>query len=254
MKTLNTFLGFFIFTTLLSGCSMKHVDAPLQNITTVPDKQQKSAETNPLTVDLNYPLIKEFGDIPEVRTYLRLQHKLEQGIGLTVNEAIEFYTAEVLLYPTPAAKETLKDLKADKKRYERLGIPADRTVLTEHNDRVIPPPEFVLVHPFKDDPNNPSPHNPFIKKFGDIPEVRTYLRLKHKLERGVGLNIDEAVELYTAEAYLYPTPATKANLKAWIKDKKRYERLGIPVGEPVLGGKRKTDSSDEYPADTETAD
>ena len=245
MKTL---LGCFLLSLLLSGCSVRHVDAPLQNTTTVPDKQE-SADSDPLTADPAPPLIKEFGDIPEVRTYIRLKQKLGRGTGLTIDEAIELYTAEVHFYSTPAAKETLKDLKADKKRYERFGIPVDRAVLTERSDRVIPPPEFVLVHPFKDDPDNPSPHNPFIKKFGDLPEVRTYIRLKRKFLYGIGLNVDEAIELYTAEAYLYPSLEAKARLKAWKNDKERYERLGILTDEPVMGYNIKTDSSDEGPVD-----
>ena len=244
MKTL---LGFSMLIILLSGCSARHIDAPPQHTTTLPDKQV-SADTN-----ADDPLIKEFGDIPEVRTYIRLQKKLGQGIGLTIDEAIEFYTAQVYLYPTPTAKETLKDLKADKKRYERLGIPADKTVLTERDDSAIPPPDFVLVNPFKDNADNPSPHNPLVQKFGNIPEVRTYIRLTQRMHN-IGLNVNEAIELYTAEAHLYPTSDVKAKLKSWIKDKERYERLGILTDEPVLSVKRKPDSSDDTPTDTKETD
>ena len=245
--SMKTLLGFIILITLLSGCSVRYVDAPLQNTTTGPDKQQKSAETKPLTADPDHPLIKDLGDSPEVRTYIRLQQKLRRGTGLTIDEAIELYTAEVHLYPTRAAKEMLKDLKADKKRYERLGIPADRTVLTERRDRGIPPPEFVLVHPFKDDPENPSPHNPLVRKFGDIPEVRTYIRLQQKFLYGIGLNVNEAIELYTAEAHLYPSLEAKARLKSWIKDKERYERLGILTDEPVMGWNTQSNTGAEVP-------
>lgn len=257
MKTLNTLLGLFIFITLLSGCSAKHVNEPLQNTTPVDEKQEStdSVLVNPLTDDPDNPsphnpLIKKFGDVVEVRTYLRLKQKLGRGIGLNVNEAIDLYTAEVHLYPTPAAKEMLKDLKSDKKRYERLGIPVRRHLPSYILDAVVDassefhqnPPigekqessDFVLVSPFTDDPDNLSPHNPLIKKFGDIPEVRTYVRLQQKFLYGLGLNIDEAIELYTAEAHLYPSDATKANLKRWKKEKERYERLGISMDGPVL--------------------
>jgi len=258
MKTLNTLLGFLIFLTLLSGCSAKHIDKPLQSPAPVPDKQESPdvALVNPLTDDPDNPsphnpLTKKFGDVPEVRTYLRLKQKLGRGIGLTIDEAIEFYAAEVHLYPTPAAKEMLKDLKTDKKRYERLGIPVRGHLpsylldaVVDANDALLQNPpvgdkqessDFVLVNPFTDDPDNPSPHNPLIKKFGDIPEVRTYIRLKHKFRYGIGLNVDEAIELYTAEAHLYPSLEAKARLKSWIKDKERYERLGILTDEPILG-------------------
>ena len=249
MKTLNALLGFLILITMLSGCSARHVNEPLQNeplqnTTAVHDKQESadSVLVNPLRdapddPSPHNPLIKEFGDIPEVHIYTRLKQKLERGIGLTIDEAIELYTAEVHLYPTPAAKEMLKDLKSDKRRYQRLGIPADVPVLTtkDVSKESLPPPEFVLVNPFRDNPDDPSPHNPLVKKFGDIPEVRTYIRLKQKFLYGIGLNVDEAIELYTAEAHLYPSLEAKARLKAWKKDKERYERLGILTDEPILG-------------------
>jgi len=116
-------------------------------------------------------------------------------------------------------------------------------------------PDFSIgLHPLKDDPDNPSPHNPLIKKFGDIPEVRTYMRLKQKLELGPGLNIDEAIEFYTAAVHLYPTPGVKAALKSMKKDKERYQRLGIPMGGTVLRYNTKADHSDENPASNESAD
>ena len=241
---------------LLLGCTSKHIKTESsetrsedgktahlstdKSVKTKPPKEDFTTGPNPFKEDPvnpspHNPLIKEFGDIPEVRTYMRLKQKLGRGIGLNIDEAIELYTAEVHLYRTPTAKEMLKDLKADKKRYERLGIPADVLVLTDTARKEnLPPPDFVLVNPFTDDPDNPSPHNPLIRKFGDLPEVRTYMRLKQKLGRGIGLNIDEAIELYTAEAYLYPSDATKANLKRWKKDKERYERQGISMDGPVL--------------------
>ena len=146
MKTLNTLLGFLILITLLSGCSAKHLDEPLQSPTPVPDKQKS--------------------------------------------------------------------------------------------------PDVARVNPLTDDPDNPSPHNPFVKKFGDIPEVRTYIRLQQKFLYGIGLSVDEAIELYTAEVHLYPSDATKSNLKRWKKDKERYERLGILTDEPILGWNIPSEASD----------
>ncbi len=112
-------------------------------------------------------------------------------------------------------------------------------------------PDFVFVNPFTDDPDNLSPHNPFIKKLGNISEVHTYLRLKQKFLYGIGLNVDEAIEFYTAEAHLYPSLEANARLKAWKKDKERYERLGISMGEPVFTYKN---ASDEEPAVNEEVD
>lgn len=260
---MKTVFGCFLLSLLLSGCSVRHVDAPLQNTTTISDKQglPDFALVHPLTDDPdnpspNNPLIKKFGDIPEVRTYLRLKQKLGRGIGLNIDEAIELYTAEVHLYPTPVAKAMLKSLESDRKRYETLGIPVGGYLPSYILDAVVDasdellqnPPvldkqestDFVLVHPFKDNPDNPSPNNPLIKKFGDIPEVRTYIRLQRKFLYGIGLNIDETIELYTVEAYLYPSLEANARLKAWKKVQMSYNI--------------KTDSSDDASTDTETAD
>ena len=170
MKTL---LGFFILITLLSGCSVRHVNESVQNTTPVHGKQEAP------------------------------------------NESVQ--------NTTPV-----------------------------HGKQEAPKEDFIPgFNPFKDDPDNPSPHNPLVRKFGDIPEVRTYIRLKQKLYSGIGLNIDEAIELYAAEAHLYPSDATKANLKKWKKDKERYQRLGIPMGGPVLTF---TGTSDEKPAVNEVED
>ena len=115
--------------------------------------------------------------------------------------------------------------------------------------------DFIIgFNPLRDDPDNPSPHNPLVKKFGDIPEVRTYIRFKQKLGSGIGLNIDEAIELYTAEVHLYPTPVAKAMLKSLESDRRRYKRLGIPTDDPVLIYRSKGDASDETPAVTEEDD
>ena len=120
-----------------------------------------------------------------------------------------------------------------------------------------PKADFVPgFHPFKDDPDNLSPHNPFVRKYGDIPEVRTYIRLKQKLGNGIGLNIDEAIELYTAEYHLYPSDTAKANLKQWKKDKERYIKLGVDTGGPVLRERRDPidDSRAKEQVDAKSAD
>lgn len=87
--------------------------------------------------------------------------------------------------------------------------------------------DFIIgFNPFKDDPDNPSPHNPLIKKFGDIPQVRTYMRLQRKYLSGTSLTIDEAIELHIVDLYLYPHPSTEARLKYLKKHKKELEASG----------------------------
>ena len=127
MKTLNTLLGFFILITVLSGCSARSINTPAQST------KESFVLFNPLTDDPDNPsphnpLIKKYGDIPEVRTYIRYYQKLRSGTPLTVDEAIALYTADLYLYPYPATEKILKTLKATKKQHEALGFPADTPV------------------------------------------------------------------------------------------------------------------------------
>ncbi len=110
-------------------------------------------------------------------------------------------------------------------------LPSAKTI---NEKQVTPKEDFIIgFNPLNDDPDNPSPHNPLVKKFGDIPEVRTYIRFKRKLHN-VGLTIDEGIELYTAEVRLYPSDAAKAALKDLIKDKERSERHGLDMDAIVI--------------------
>ena len=87
---------------------------------------------------------------------------------------------------------------------------------------------FVIVNPFRDDPDNPSPHNPLIKRFGDIPEVRTYMRLKQKLLNTPGLTSDEAIAYYTAELHLYQYDSSRNRLNKAKESKKTNKASGLP--------------------------
>ena len=90
-----------------------------------------------------------------------------------------------------------------------------------------PKEDFIIgFNPFKDDPDNPSPHNPLVKKFGDIPQVRTYIRLQRKYLSGQPLTIDEAINLLAAEQHLYQWQTTKARLKYLKEHKKELEASG----------------------------
>ena len=90
-----------------------------------------------------------------------------------------------------------------------------------------PKEDFIIgFNPFKDDPDNPSPHNPLVKKFGDIPQVRTFIGLQRKYLSGTPLTIDEAIELHAVEFYLYSHPSTEARLKYLKKHKKELEVSG----------------------------
>lgn len=85
-----------------------------------------------------------------------------------------------------------------------------------------PKEDFIIgFNPFKDDPDNPSPHNPLVKKFGDIPQVRTYIRLQRKYLSGKPLTIDEAIDLFAADLYLYPRQQRTKNWLNYLKKRKK---------------------------------
>ena len=90
-----------------------------------------------------------------------------------------------------------------------------------------PKEDFIIgFNPFKDDPDNPSPHNPLVKKFGNIPQVRIYIRLQRKYLSGKPLTIDEAIDLLAAEQHLYQWQTTKARLQYLKKHRKELEASG----------------------------
>ena len=114
---------------------------------------------------------------------------------------------------------------------KHVNAPPQNTTALERQDAKA---HFVLFNALDDDPDNPSPHNPLIKKFGDVPQVRTYIRFKQKLGSGTPLTVDEAIALYTADLYLYPYASTETILKSLKETKKRHEALGFPADTPVL--------------------
>lgn len=141
MKTL---LGIFTLITLLSGCGARHVNRTVQNTTSLDtqDAKEPFVLVNPLKDDPenpspHNPLIKKFGDIPQVRTYMRLQQKLLSGTPLTRGEVIAFFTAEFHLYRSPSTAEALKREKESKKRDEKLGFSSDLPVFRYTGKKII---------------------------------------------------------------------------------------------------------------------
>ena len=93
---------------------------------------------------------------------------------------------------------------------------------------------FTLVNPFKDNPDDPSPHNPLIKKFGDIPQVRTYMRLQQKMLSGTPLTRDEVIAFFAADFHLYRSPSTAEALRRAKESKKRDKKFGFSSDLPVF--------------------
>ena len=133
MKTLNTLLGFVIFIGALSGCTARSINTPNENVKETESVKEPFVIVNPFRDDPenpspHNPLIKKFGDIPEVRTYMRLKQKLLNTPGLTSDEAIAYYTAELHLYQYDSSRNILNRLKESKKINKASGLPDDAIV------------------------------------------------------------------------------------------------------------------------------
>lgn len=53
-------------------------------------------------------LLKQFGDIPEVHTFVELTRKIKKNEELSLDERIDFTAAQYHLWPDPRTKETLE--------------------------------------------------------------------------------------------------------------------------------------------------
>ena len=135
--------------------------------------------------------------------------------------------ASLILFSSCASKNT-KIEKSETRAVEEFKMRSEDGQSVHSNTKAKKPKEDFIIgfNPFKDDPDNPSPHNPLVKKFGDIPQVRTYIRLQRKYLSGKPLTIDEAIELHTVDLYLYRHKGTKAWLKYLKKHKRHLEASG----------------------------
>ena len=53
-------------------------------------------------------LLKRFGDIPKVHTFLEISRKMFKNEPLTLDERIDYTTAQYHLWPHPETKKTLE--------------------------------------------------------------------------------------------------------------------------------------------------
>ncbi len=61
--------------------------------------------------------------------------------------------------------------------------------------------------------SEPPPRRPRLSEFGDIPQVRTYVKFMQKLENKEPLSLNEVMEFLAADSYLYPSQDNAALLK-----------------------------------------
>ena len=56
-----------------------------------------------------------------------------------------------------------------------------------------------------------------LKRFGDIPEVHTFLELKRKMFKNEPFTLDERIAYTTAQYHLWPHPETKKTLEIFLE-------------------------------------
>ena len=57
-------------------------------------------------------------------------------------------------------------------------------------------------------------HQNLIRRFGDIPEVHTFIALKRKIFKKEPLSLDEKIDYVSAQLHLFPHPETRKTLKS----------------------------------------
>lgn len=123
-------LGMFIVIICLSGCGGGRVTEAARNTSSIdlnelnalfepPNRRAVSPATEGFFLN---SLISEFGDIPQVRTYVTLMQKHGNREPLSINEVIALLTANLYLYPSEAKAEVVKTLEAEKAKMEAAGI------------------------------------------------------------------------------------------------------------------------------------
>ncbi len=58
-----------------------------------------------------------------------------------------------------------------------------------------------------------------LEKFGDIPEVHTFMEFTVKIRKKEELSLDERIEFTSAQYYLWPHPETKKTLEIFLKER-----------------------------------
>ena len=53
-----------------------------------------------------------------------------------------------------------------------------------------------------------------LERFGDIPEVHTFMAVKRKLLKNEELSLEERIDFMIAQYHLWPDPRTKKSLEA----------------------------------------
>lgn len=132
-------------------------------------------------------LLKQFGDTPEVRYIIVFNLKPKNNI--TLEQAIAYSEAMYRLFPSEKNLKALRDIRA---------VPAEGYLPPQDE------PKNELQAWMEKDPEGfiESQRLLYVKKYGDIPEVHTYLNLLRKQLLGEILTDAERQEMQAALSHL----------------------------------------------------
>ena len=136
-------------------------------------------------------LLKQFGDIPEVRYIIVFDLKPKNNI--TIEQAIAYSKAMYRLFPNEKNLKALRDISA---------VPADGYLPPQDAPQDGPKDEIQAW--MEKDPEGfiESQRLLYVEKYGDIPEVHTYLNLFRKQLLGETLTDAERQEMNAALLHL----------------------------------------------------
>ena len=105
------------------------------------------------------------------------------------------------------------------------GVAQDDEARHTHDDHTHQP----IEKPFAQEYPDPSEMDPdeladmllkgLLQRFGDIPEVHTFIALTRKKFKNESLSLDEHIDLTAAQLYLFPDPETEKTLNIFLEKK-----------------------------------
>ena len=92
-----------------------HIDEPVHQHTSTPFEQRLKVHPDEMDPDeladmLLQGLLQRFGDIPEVHTFMALKRRMFKNEHLSLDERIDYTTAQLHLFPHPETQKTLNIL------------------------------------------------------------------------------------------------------------------------------------------------
>lgn len=148
-------------------------------------------------------LLKQFGDIPEVRYIIAFERKT--GKNITRKQAIAYSEAKYRLFPNEKNLEALQYIKT-----LPVGLIKEPDTQAWDKERELAkedPDKFVEIQ-----------RERFIRNYGDIPEVHTYIEILRKILKRQPLTDEEKLAREKAIALFQSLDAQRENTQGEVPD------------------------------------